>query len=222
MEQNVKRVFDLVLASIGLIAVSPLLVVLAIWIKLDSKGPVFYRGQRAGRRGRPFCIFKLRTMRVGAEELEHNAMPNDGRAGTRSNDPRITCAGRPLRRYKLDELPQLINVVRGDMSLVGPRPEVLDEVQHYSDEERELLTVRPGITDWASIRFCQEGDILGDSEEPSCTYYRDIRPEKIRLGLLYVRHNSLLTDVRIIIYTLRRVIGAYRSPTQFQNRSSSL
>lgn len=193
-----KRIFDLVLASAGLVFVSPLLILLAIWIKLDSTGPVFYRGLRAGRFGKPFRIFKLRTM---------TADPNErGGAWTASDDPRITHIGATLRRYKFDELPQLINVIKGDMSLVGPRPEVLDEVQRYTAEEKQLLLVRPGITDWASVKFCQEGEILRDSQDPVGHYYHYIRPEKVRLGLEYVRNNSLLIDVRIISQTLTRLI----------------
>jgi lipopolysaccharide/colanic/teichoic acid biosynthesis glycosyltransferase len=193
-----KRIFDLVLASAGLVFVSLLLILLAIWIKLDSTGPVFYRGLRAGRFGKPFRIFKLRTM---------TADPNErGGAWTASDDPRITHIGATLRRYKFDELPQLINVIKGDMSLVGPRPEVLDEVQRYTAEEKQLLLVRPGITDWASVKFCQEGEILRDSQDPVSHYYHYIRPEKVRLGLEYVRNNSLLIDVRIISQTLTRLI----------------
>jgi lipopolysaccharide/colanic/teichoic acid biosynthesis glycosyltransferase len=193
-----KRIFDLVLASAGLAFVSPLLILLAIWIKMDSTGPVFYRGIRAGRFGKPFRIFKLRTMTTDPKER--------GGAWTASDDPRITHPGATLRRYKLDELPQLINVIKGDMSLVGPRPEVLDEVQRYTAEEKQLLLVRPGITDWASVKFCQEGEILRDSQDPVSHYYHYIRPEKVRLGLEYVRNNSLLIDVRIISHTLTRLI----------------
>lgn len=192
-----KRIFDLVLASAGLVFVSPLLILLAIWIKLDSTGPVFYRGIRAGRFGKPFRIFKLRTMSTDPKER--------GGAWTASNDPRITRSGATLRRYKFDELPQFINVIKGDMSLVGPRPEVLDEVQRYTAEEKQLLLVRPGITDWASVKFCQEGEILRDSQDPVSHYYHYIRPEKVRLGLEYVRNNSLLIDVRIISHTLTRL-----------------
>lgn len=193
-----KRIFDLVLASAGLIFVSPLLILLAIWIKLDSTGPVFYRGIRAGRFGKPFRIFKLRTMTTDPKER--------GGAWTASDDPRITRLGATLRRYKFDELPQLINVIKGEMSLVGPRPEVLEEVQRYTAEEKQLLMVRPGITDWASVKFCQEGEILRDSQDPVSHYYHHIRPEKVRLGLEYVRNNSLLIDVRIISHTVARLI----------------
>jgi lipopolysaccharide/colanic/teichoic acid biosynthesis glycosyltransferase len=200
-----KRAFDFVLAIVGLVAISPLLVLLAAWVKLDSKGPVFYRGLRAGRFGNPFRIFKLRTMVTDPKE--------GGGAWTASDDPRITCAGVTLRRYKLDELPQLINVIKGEMSLVGPRPEVLEEVQRYTDKERQLLKVRPGITDWASVKFCREGEILRDSQDPVERYYHDIRPEKVRLGLEYVRNNSLLIDIRIIARTLMQLIREGRNPS---------
>ena len=199
-----KRAFDFLLAALGLVGILPLLLVLAIWVKLDSRGPVFYRGVRAGRFGKPFRIFKFRTMTI--DKCDHGA------AWTASNDPRITRCGSTLRHYKFDELPQLINVILGDMSLVGPRPEVLDEVSRYTNEERELLTVRPGITDWASIAFCQEGEILRDCQDPAETYYRRIRPEKVRLALEYVRNHSLLIDARILGATLIYVIRGTPQP----------
>jgi lipopolysaccharide/colanic/teichoic acid biosynthesis glycosyltransferase len=189
-----KRVFDFTLSLLGLIPLSPLLLVLGIWIKLDSKGPVFYRALRAGRFGKPFRIFKLRTMVVNADKLGGAETPND--------DPRITRAGAFLRHSKLDELPQLINILLGDMSLVGPRPEVLEETSLYNEEEKKLLDVQPGITDWASIKFRHEGEILRGSKDPHRTYHEAIRPEKVRLGLQYVQNRSLLTDVKIIFRTL--------------------
>jgi len=190
-----KRLLDIVLAGAGLVVVLPLLLPLAIWIRLDSKGQVFYRGLRAGRLGVPFRIFKLRTMVENADCL--------GGAETPTDDPRITRAGFYLRRYKLDELPQLINVLRGEMSLVGPRPEVMEEVARYTDQEREVLQVRPGITDWASIKFHHEGEILRGSPDPHRAYHEKIRPEKLRLQVQYVRRNSVLTDLKIICRTFR-------------------
>jgi lipopolysaccharide/colanic/teichoic acid biosynthesis glycosyltransferase len=137
--------------------------------------------------------------------------PKDsGQAWTMSNDPRITRAGRLLRRYKLDELPQLLNVIAGDMSLVGPRPEVLEEVQRYTEEERQLLTVRPGMTDWASVKYCEEGNVLSTSDDPKSLYDRDIRPDKMRLALEYVRTNSWRVDVQIIVQTIKRVSMLWR------------
>jgi len=193
-----KRLFDIVVSFCGLLVISPLLAVLAIWIAFDSPGPVFYRGVRAGRLGRPFCICKLRTMVVNAEQL--------GGAETPANDPRITRAGHFLRRYKFDELPQLFNVLKGQMSLVGPRPEVMEEVVRYSDEERKLLLVRPGITDWASIRFRDEDEILRDSADPHRAYHQLIRPEKVRLGLRYVQYRSFVMDLHILWLTLLAVL----------------
>lgn len=193
-----KRIFDVVLGTVGLLLIAPLLGILAVWIKLDSPGPVLYRGLRAGRLGKPFRVFKLRTMVADAELRGGAETPND--------DPRITSAGAILRRYKLDEFPQLLNVILGDMSLVGPRPEVLEEVRHYTKEEMELLSVRPGITDWASIKFRHEGEILRGSANTHLTYHTIIRPEKVRLGLQYVRDNGLLTDFVILMRTLHRVI----------------
>ncbi|MBZ5570910.1 MAG: sugar transferase [Acidobacteriia bacterium] len=190
-----KRMFDIILSTLGLIVVLPLFPVIAVWIKFDSPGPVFYRGVRAGRFGRPFRIFKFRTMVADAEAR--------GGAETPADDPRITHAGSILRRYKIDELPQLINVLCGDMSLVGPRPEVMDEVVLYDHDERELLRVRPGITDWASIKLRHEGEILRGSTDPHRMYHEKIRPEKVRLGLEYVRNgNSLRADIKIILTTL--------------------
>lgn len=193
-----KRLFDLVLSLLGIAVVSPILLILAALIKLDSAGPVFYRGIRVGRSGRLFKIFKFRTMVVNADKI--------GGPSTSADDPRITRVGAFLRKYKLDELPQLMNVLKGDMSFVGPRPEVVDEVRLYSHEERELLGVRPGITDWASIRFRNEGEILRGSADPHEAYREKIRPEKIRLGLEYVRNQSLLVDCKIIFKTLRAIL----------------
>ena len=194
-----KRTFDLVLASCTLVLLGPLLLVIAVLIKLDDGGPVLYRAVRIGRAGVPFRICKFRTMVVNADRLGGPSTPDD--------DPRITTLGRWLRRSKLDELPQLLNVVNGTMSFVGPRPEVPQEVSLYTDEERALLRVRPGITDWASIRFRDEGAILRGATDPHETYRRVIRPEKMRLALEYVRTASLATDVRILLATLRAVVG---------------
>lgn len=190
-----KRLFDLALASLGLVLLSPLLLVLAVWVKVDSRGPVFYRGLRAGLAGKPFRVYKLRSM-VEDAELR-------GGAETPTDDPRITRAGVFLRRFKLDELPQLINVIVGDMSLVGPRPEVMEEVVHYTEAEKIVLSVRPGITDWASLKFHHEGEILKGTPDPHQTYHEKIRPEKLFLQIQYVRSNSLVTDIKIIFRTLR-------------------
>jgi lipopolysaccharide/colanic/teichoic acid biosynthesis glycosyltransferase/GT2 family glycosyltransferase len=194
----IKRLFDILVSFCGLLIVSPLLAACLVWIAFDSPGPLFYRGIRAGRFGRPFRICKLRTMVLDAEQI--------GGAETPANDPRITRAGHFLRRYKFDELPQLLNVLKGDMSLVGPRPEVMDEVLCYSDEEKQLLLIRPGITDWASIKFRDEDEILRGSVDPHRAYHELIRPEKIRLGLNYVQDRSFVKDLRILWLTLRAVL----------------
>jgi len=193
-----KRLFDVIASSAGLVVLLPLLAVLAIVLKRESTGPVFYRGLRAGRYGKPFRIFKFRTMVVNADKI--------GGPTSSADDPRITRVGNFLRRYKLDELPQLINVLKGEMSLVGPRPEVVQEVLLYTDEEKRLLEVRPGITDWASIRFRNEGEILRGSDDPHQAYREKIRPEKIRLGLEYVRCHSFMTDCKIILRTLKAIV----------------
>jgi lipopolysaccharide/colanic/teichoic acid biosynthesis glycosyltransferase len=193
-----KRAFDVVLSLVGLVLLSPLLAALGVGIKLNSPGPVFYRGLRAGRHGTPFRIFKFRSMVVNAERI--------GGPSSSADDPRITRVGDLLRRYKLDELPQLLNVVKGEMSLVGPRPEVAQEVLLYTDEEKRLLDVRPGMTDWASIKFRNEGEILRGSADPHRAYREKIRPEKIRLGLEYVHSRSFVTDCRIIVRTLKAIL----------------
>jgi lipopolysaccharide/colanic/teichoic acid biosynthesis glycosyltransferase len=190
-----KRSFDFLCSLLGLIVLIPFLVVLGILVKLDSRGPTFYRGSRAGLWGKPFRIVKFRTMVTNADQI--------GGPSTSADDPRITRVGAVLRRFKLDELPQLLNVLLGDMSLVGPRPEVLSETLDYTPEERRLFEVRPGITDWASIRFRNEAEILRGSSDPHRTYCELIRPEKMRLALAYVDHHSMRNDLGILLETLR-------------------
>jgi lipopolysaccharide/colanic/teichoic acid biosynthesis glycosyltransferase len=189
-----KRAFDLVAASIGLLLLAPLFIVLALWIRLDSPGPVFYRQQRVGRGGMLFRIFKFRTM---------VARPSDGRQLTVGRDPRVTRAGHFLRKSKLDELPQLLNVIQGSMSLVGPRPEVPRYVACYPPEVRALvLSVAPGITDWASILYKEESEILGRAADPEQAYVEKILPAKLEYYVRYVRERSLWVDLRIIVHTL--------------------
>ncbi|HXT74123.1 MAG TPA: sugar transferase [Candidatus Angelobacter sp.] len=190
----IKRVFDVVASTAALSVVWPLLIFIGLIIRLDSRGPAIYRSRRAGRWGNPFLILKFRTMVVDAEE--------SGGPSTAEDDPRVTRAGRILRKYKLDELPQLLNVLKGEMSIVGPRPEILPEVELYSAEERQLLSVFPGITDWASLRFRNEGEILKGSPDAHQAYWEKIRPEKIRLGLEYARSHSFFDDMRILFETL--------------------
>lgn len=192
-----KRSLDVVASLIGLVLLSPVLLVISILVKLDSPGPVFYRGVRAGRDGEPFKMLKFRTMVANADKI--------GGPSTSDDDPRVTRVGRFLRKYKLDEIPQLINVLKGDMSLVGPRPEVLSEVEKYTSEERQLLSVRPGITDWASIEFNDEGAILEGAEDPHQAYLEKIRPGKVRLGLKYVRERSFWVDLKILAQTVATV-----------------
>ena len=193
-----KRSFDVLVSVAGLSALLPFFLLMAVWIKVDSRGPVWYRGLRVGRGGIPFRIFKFRTMVVNADII--------GGPSTSDDDPRITRVGKFLRKYKLDELPQFINVLKGEMSFVGPRPEVQLEVDLYTEEEKALLNVRPGITDYASIRFHDEGEILRGSPDPHEAYRRLIRPEKIKLGLEYVRIHSLWVDLKIIVETFGTLV----------------
>lgn len=189
---------DLAVAALGLVVLAPVILVLALVIKLESSGPVFYRGERVGLGGGTFFILKFRTMIESAEKRGGSSTPKD--------DPRVTSVGHFLRKWKLDEVPQLINVLRGEMSLVGPRPQVRWAVDLYTPEECRLLSVRPGMTDWASIRFRNEAEILLGSDDPDSQYLEKIAPEKIRLGLWYVDNQSILEDLRIIFATLRCVI----------------
>ena len=192
-----KRLFDIVSSGIGLLCLAPVFVVMAIWIKLDSRGPVFYRQTRVGRYGRDFRIFKFRSMRVGSDK---------GRQITvGERDPRITRSGYFIRRYKIDELPQLINVFLGDMSIVGPRPEVRKYVDLYSEEQRKVFQVRPGITDLASIKYRNENELLSQVDDPD-TYYIDvIMPDKLAINLEYIRHQSFMGDIKIIFSTLFKI-----------------
>jgi len=192
MYEAVKRLFDFTMAAVGIIVVGPLLLLIAIAIKLDSPGPVFYLGERVGLNGRRFRICKFRTMCLGAEAQGTT---------TSARDPRVTRVGNLIRNCKLDELPQLFNVLKGEMSLVGPRPEVEEHTNAYDDEEKLILTVIPGITDYSSIRFYRLNDILG-SEDPHQVFITRYRAEKNALRLKYVRNRSLLEDLRILAATL--------------------
>ena len=193
-----KRAFDSVVALVGLVATSPFVLVAAALVKLESRGPAFYRGIRVGRDGRPFHVFKLRTMREGADQ--------QGPAVTGTGDPRVTSVGRVLRRTKLDELPQLMNVLRGEMSLVGPRPEHPDFVKGYSQEQRQVLSVRPGITSPTSLAFIDEEDLLegGDSVD---RYVKEVMPQKLALDLQYMRTATFAGDLEILGKTIWRVLG---------------
>ncbi len=192
-----KRISDIMLSLLGLLITAPLLLGIALFIKAGSPGPALYRGVRVGKDGKRFEIFKFRTMVVNAEDLGGSSTPED--------DPRITSLGKVLRAYKLDELPQLLNVLKGEMSFVGPRPQVPWAVELYSAEEKLLLNVRPGITDYASIRFRNEAEILRGSDDPDRDYLEKIAPEKIRLGLEYIHNRSLWVDAKIMLETVRIV-----------------
>jgi len=190
----VKRIFDFLFSAILLIILSPLILIIAAIIKLHDCGTVFYMAPRVGLHGKIFRMYKFRTMIVNADKI--------GPSSTTNNDARLTNIGRFLRKYKLDELPQLINVFKGEMSIVGPRPQVEWAVKLYSEEEKKVLNVKPGITDYASIRFHNEGEILAGSADPDKTYMEKIHPEKMRLSLEYIKSQSLLVDLKIILLTV--------------------
>ncbi len=193
-----KRTFDLIASSLGLLLLSPLFLMLAIWIKIDSEGPVFYRQVRVGKGNRDFRLFKFRSMRVGSDRK--------GLITVGGRDPRVTRSGYYIRKYKLDELPQLINVFTGDMSLVGPRPEVRKYVDLYTPEQMHVLDVRPGITDPASIRYRNENELLEQAEDPDRYYIEVIMPDKLRLNLEYVAKHSFWSDIGLIFKTFEEII----------------
>jgi lipopolysaccharide/colanic/teichoic acid biosynthesis glycosyltransferase len=193
-----KRVLDVLAAGILLIATVPLSFYAAYRVKSEDGGPVLYAAPRVGLGGVPFRMYKFRSMVVNAASI--------GGSSTASDDPRLTETGTLLRKWKLDELPQLLNVLRGEMSLVGPRPQVQSDVDRYTTDERRLLSVKPGITDWASNKFSDEGAVLAGHADPDEAYDRLIRPEKIRLGLRYVEQQSLATDMRILYSTAAAVL----------------
>jgi lipopolysaccharide/colanic/teichoic acid biosynthesis glycosyltransferase len=195
-----KRLFDIVFSVLGIILASPLFLVVAILIRQESPGPVFYRGERVGKNGKPFRIFKFRTMVVDAEKI--------GGPSTTGDDPRLLKIGHLLKKYQLDELPQLINVLRGEMSFVGPRPEVKIYVNMMTSEERKMIfSVKPGMTDLASLWNFHEGEVLKGSSDPEKAYMEKIRPEKIRLQTEYVKKHSFLLDLKIIIKTVFKVFN---------------
>jgi lipopolysaccharide/colanic/teichoic acid biosynthesis glycosyltransferase len=193
-----KRLFDTSFSLIGFLVLLPVFLSIAFLIKKEDNGPVFYRGVRVGRHEKPFKIFKFRTMVVNADKM--------GGPSTADDDPRITKIGKFIRKYKLDELPQLINVLKGEMSIVGPRPEVKHYVDMFTEEEKAILSVRPGITDWASLWNPDEGAFLAGSPDPEETYMKEIRPEKIRLQLKYVKERAFLVDMKIVFMTLKTIL----------------
>ena len=192
-----KRIFDIILSLFGLIILLPFMIIIAILIKLDSKGPVFFKQVRVTKNGREFKIFKYRTMKIGSDKYSQITV---------GKDDRITKIGMFLRKYKLDEIPQLINVLLGDMSLVGPRPEVPKYVALYTEGQKEILKVRAGITDYASIEFSDENDLLASEKNPEEAYIEKIMPKKIELNKKYLSEISVLTDIRIILLTIKKIL----------------
>ena len=192
------RFFDFILGLVGLVVLAPIFIMLAIWIKIDSKGPVFYKQVRVGQNGINFGLFKFRSMVVDADKK--------GLITVGGRDPRITRSGYFIRKYKLDELPQLINVLVGDMSLVGPRPEVRKYVNLYTDEQQKVLSVKPGITDYASIEYMDENEILGQSSDSEKTSIEDIMPEKIKYNMKYINNKNLFEYFKIIFLTVLKIV----------------
>lgn len=191
------RIFDILLATLGLVILSPLLIFVYVAIVLESRGGGFYRQERTGWYGKPFRLIKFRSMYVNADK--HGLITVGG------HDNRITRVGYYIRKYKIDELPQLINVVKGDMSIVGPRPEVKKYTDLYTEEQRKILDVRPGITDYASIKYVDENEILGASANPERTYTEQIMPDKIKLNMIYISQNGIKEYFKIIFLTLANI-----------------
>lgn len=194
-----KRLFDLVLSFFGLLFFSPILIITAILIKIDSKGPIFYKQVRVGKNNKDFKIFKFRTMHVNADKM--------GLLTVGGRDPRVTKIGYYLRKFKLDELPQLINVFIGEMSFVGPRPEVRKYVDLYTDEQLKVLLVKPGITDLASIEFRNENEILSQQDDPNKYYIDIIMPRKIEANMEAIKNQSFIFDIKVIFKTFLAIIG---------------
>ena len=194
----VKRCFDVVVSLTAIVILLPLLLLIALWIKADSRGNVLYKQIRVGKGGKDFGILKFRTMRPDSD--------SKGLLTVGGHDPHITKAGYVLRKYKLDELPQLFNVLAGQMSLVGPRPEVRKYVSCYSAEQLKVLNVKPGITDYASIYYSNENEILAQSAHPEQTYVQEIMPHKLALNLKYIQEAGIITDLKIIAGTVAKIV----------------
>jgi lipopolysaccharide/colanic/teichoic acid biosynthesis glycosyltransferase len=192
-----KRCFDILFSLSGLILLSPVFILLSIIILLDSKGGIFYKQFRVGKNGVDFKLYKFRSMRIGSDVK--------GLLTIGGRDSRITKSGYFIRKYKLDELPQLINVFIGDMSLVGPRPEVRKYVELYNKEQLKVLTIKPGITDYASIQYSNENDILSQSQDPEKTYIDVVMPDKLKLNLRYINEIGVITDLKIIFKTIKKI-----------------
>jgi lipopolysaccharide/colanic/teichoic acid biosynthesis glycosyltransferase len=193
-----RRLIEQAAALLALVILSPVFLLISILIVLDSPGHVLYRQKRVGKDDRDFTIYKFRTMRRNAE--------GEGLLTTGRSDERVTRSGKFLRHYKLDELPQLFNILRGDMCFVGPRPEVRKYVELYSPEQRRVLTVKPGLTDYASLEYLQEGDILAGAEDPEKLYLREIMPAKLELNLKYINERGIWKDLHIILRTLGQIL----------------
>lgn len=193
------RLFDILFSVMGLILLSPIFIVLYIIIRTGSKGGAFYVQERIGKDGRPFMLYKFRTMHVGAD--------SEGLLTIGKDDNRITRVGYFLRKTKIDELPQLLNVLKGDMSLVGPRPEVRKYVDLYTEEQRKVLSVRPGITDYASIEYVNENELLSKASDPDRVYIEEVMPDKIKLNMKYLEHYTMQEYFRIIFLTLKSLIA---------------
>lgn len=194
----VKRIFDIVFSFIGLVLLLPFFIIIALLIVIDSPGGVFYKQARVGKNGIDFYLFKFRSMRTGADKK--------GLLTVGGRDSRITRMGYFIRKYKIDELPQLLNVFLGDMSLVGPRPEVRKYVDLYNEEQKQVLSVKPGITDYASIEYSNENEILGKAENPEKVYIDEIMPAKLKLNLKYIAEQGIITDLKIIIKTIGKIV----------------
>lgn len=192
------RFLDILFSLLGIILLSPLFLILYVSICLESKGGGFYKQIRVGKDGKDFGLYKFRSMRVGADK--------QGLITVGGRDPRITKIGYFIRKYKLDELPQLFNVFKGDMSVVGPRPEVRKYVDLYTDEQKKVLSVRPGITDYASIEYVDENEILGKAEDPDKAYIEQIMPDKIRYNMKYINNRSVKEYFKIIFLTIGKII----------------
>jgi lipopolysaccharide/colanic/teichoic acid biosynthesis glycosyltransferase len=193
----IKRAFDIISSGLVLLVFSPVFLFVAISIVIDSKGGVFYMQERIGKNGVPFKLFKFRTMRPNQDGMKITI-------GHR--DPRVTNVGYYLRKFKVDEFPQLINILKGEMSVVGPRPEVERYVAKYNDEQRRVLSVKPGLTDYASLEYVHESELLAQSSDPEHTYIHEIMPDKLRLNLRYINDQSLTTDVKIILRTIAKIL----------------
>lgn len=195
----IRDLFDQILALVGIVLLLPLFIIIPVWIVLDSRGGAFYIQKRIGKGGKPFGLIKFRTMRPASDQK--------GKLTVGNRDPRITAAGYVLRKYKLDELPQLFNVLKGEMRFVGPRPEVEEYVRLYTSKQRRVLSVKPGITDYASLKYFEESELLAKSDNPRQTYIDEIMPEKIKINLEYLRRKSFSEDLRIILKTIGRIFS---------------